>query len=126
MIIRHIKTIDSGEFIQLVQQVVRKAAYVLFERVERNMSVDRQGEGIKAVEQDEHSAIFLAEKEHHLAGYLMAIGGNANRNRHTIYLVVGVLDKYRGQGIGTNLFEQLEKWAIRQNVHRMELTVVTH
>ena len=126
MIIRQIKTIDAGEFIQLVQQVEREAAYVLFEPGERNISVEQQRERIKAVEQDEHSAIFLAEKEHHLAGYLMAIGGNANRNRHTIYLVVGVLDKYRGQGIGTNLFEQLEKWAIRQNVHRMELTVVTH
>jgi len=125
MIIRQIKTADAEEFIQLVQQVEREAAYMLLEPGERDISVEQQRERIKAVEQDEHSAIFLAEKEHHLAGYLMAIGGNANRNRHTIYLVVGVLDKYRGQGIGTNLFEQLEKWAIRQNAHRMELTVVT-
>jgi len=125
MIIRQIKTVDAGKFTQLVQQVEREAAYMLFEPGERNISVEQQRERIKAVEQDEHSAIFLAEKEHHLAGYLMAIGGNANRNRHTIYLVVGVLGEYRGQGIGTNLFEQLEKWAIRQNVHRMELTAVT-
>jgi len=125
MIIRQIKTADAGKIIQLVQQVEREAAYMLFEPGERNISVEQQRERIMAVEQDEHSAIFLAEKEHHLAGYLMAIGGNANRNRHTIYLVVGVLDEYRGRGIGTKLFEQLEKWAIGQNVHRMELTVVT-
>src|SRR5699024_7886528 len=125
MIIRQIKTVDAGKFTQLVQQGEREAAYMLFEPGERNISVEQQRERIKAVEQDEHSAIFLAEKEHHLAGDLMAIGGNANRNRHTIYLVVGVLGEYRGQGIGTNLFEQLDKWAIRQNVHRMELTAVT-
>src|SRR5699024_7064780 len=118
MIIRQIKTIDAGEFIQLVQQVEREAAYVLYEPGERNISVEQQRERIKAVEQDEHSARFLAEKEHHLAGYLMAIGGNANRNRHTIYLVVGVLDKYSGQGIGTNLFDQLYNWDIRKYVYR--------
>ncbi len=125
MIIRQIETADAEQFIQLVQQVEREAAYMLFEPGERNTPVEQLRERIKAVAQDEHSAIFLAEKENHLAGYLMAIGGNANRNRHTIYLVVGVLDEYRGQGIGTKLFEQLEKWATEQSVRRMELTVVT-
>src|SRR5690625_3908948 len=113
MLIRQIKTIDAGEFIQLVQQVEREAAYVLFEPGERNISVEKKCKRITVFEQEEHSAIFLAEKDHYLSGYLMAIGGNANRNRHTVYLIVGVLDKDRGQGIVTNLFEQLEKWAIR-------------
>ncbi|HLR40506.1 MAG TPA: GNAT family N-acetyltransferase [Virgibacillus sp.] len=125
MIIRQIKTADAEEFIQLVQQVEREAAYMLFEPGERDISVEQQRERIKVVEQDEHSAIFLAEKKHHLAGYLMAIGSSANRNKHTIYLVVGILDEYRWQGVGTNLFEQLENWATEQSVHRMELTVVT-
>jgi len=125
MIIRQIETADAEEFIQLVQQVEREAAYMLFDPGERNTSVEQQRERIKAVEQDEHSTIFLAEKGHHLAGYLMAIGGSANRNKHTVYIVVGILNECRGRGMGTKLFEQLEKWAIGQNVHRMELTVVT-
>lgn len=28
-------------------------------------------------------------------------------------------------GLGTSLFQQLEKWAINQNIVRLELTVVT-
>src|SRR5699024_7881 len=115
MIIRQIKTADAEEFIELVQQDEREAAYMLRERGERDISVEQQRERIKEVKQDVQSSMFLEEKDHHLAGYLRAIGGNANRNRHTMYLVVEVLDKYRGQGIDTSLFEQLEKWAIRQN-----------
>ena len=53
------------------------------------------------------------------------MGGNAKRNKHSVYLVIGILAQYRGLGIGTKLFEQLEKWAKEQNIHRLELTVVT-
>src|SRR5690625_689198 len=98
MKIRQINTADAEKFIQLVQQVERETTYMLFEPGERAISVEQQRQRIKAIEQKEGSAIFLAEKEHHLAGYLMAIGGGARRNRHAAYLVIGILADYRGKG----------------------------
>lgn len=32
---------------------------------------------------------------------------------------------FRGEGIGTLLFEELERWAAKHHLHRLELTVVT-
>jgi RimJ/RimL family protein N-acetyltransferase len=125
MKIRQINTTDAAAFVQLVQQVEREAEYMLFEPEERNISVEQQRKRIEAIEQEEHAAIFLAENAHHLTGYLMAVGGGASRNRHTVYLVIGILAEYRGQGIGTKLFRQLEKWAMTHGIHRMELTAVT-
>jgi RimJ/RimL family protein N-acetyltransferase len=55
----------------------------------------------------------------------VAIGGNARRNKHSAYIVVGILKDYRGQGVGTKLFKELEQWAFNHNIHRLELTVVT-
>ena len=36
---------------------------------------------------------------------------------------MGILKDYRGQGIGSLFFEQLEKWAAENGISRMELTV---
>jgi len=126
MKIRQINTADAANFVQLVQQVERESAYMLFEPGERNISVAQQCERISSLKQDGSSTIFLAETTmQQLAGYLMAVGGNATRNKHSVYLIIGILSEYRGLGIGAELFEYLEKWAISQRVHRLELTVVT-
>jgi RimJ/RimL family protein N-acetyltransferase len=72
------------------------------------------------VKKSYNSTIVIAEEDKQLIGYLIAMGGNAKRNKHFVYLVIGVIAEYRGRGIG-----QLEKWAKEQNIHRLELTVVT-
>jgi RimJ/RimL family protein N-acetyltransferase len=125
MKVRQINKTDAQNFIRLVQQVEKESAYMLFEPGERDTTVEQQRQRIEAMEQDPHSAIFLAEDAASLAGYLVAVGGSARRNKHTVYLVIGIRAAYRGQGIGTWLFEHLEQWAMARNIHRMELTVVT-
>lgn len=50
--------------------------------------------------------------------------GNFNRIKHSAYIVVGIKGNYQGQGIGTALFKQLERWAVESNITRLELTVV--
>jgi ribosomal protein S18 acetylase RimI-like enzyme len=56
---------------------------------------------------------------------LIDLGGNVKRTKHSAYLVIGILKEYRGQGIGTALFQSLEELAINHNISRLELTVVT-
>ena len=59
-----------------------------------------------------------------MVGYLVVIGGNGKRVRHSAYLVIGILKEFTGRGIGTNLFQKLEEWSIAHNILRLELTVV--
>ncbi|WP_425453646.1 N-acetyltransferase family protein [Oceanobacillus chungangensis] len=60
-----------------------------------------------------------------MGGILVGYGGDAKRNKHSAYIVIGILQDYRGKGIGTKLFEELEHWASNHNIHRLELSVVT-
>jgi RimJ/RimL family protein N-acetyltransferase len=40
--------------------------------------------------------------------------------------VIGILEQFTGKGIGTQLFQMLEAWARSNDIHRLELTVMTH
>lgn len=123
MQIRHVKLEDAVQLCQLIQQVESDSEYMLFEPGERKITVEQMQTRIRSMKTESHSEIFTAELDGKLIGYLMAIGGSSKRTRHTVYLVIGVLTSHRGHGVGTRLFEHLEKWAVQHNIRRLELTV---
>jgi RimJ/RimL family protein N-acetyltransferase len=125
MLIREIILDDAESFVNLIKIVESESKFMLFESGERRISPEEQVKSIEVMRKSENSTILIAEEDNQLIGYLLAIGGNAKRNKHSVYLVIGVLSQYRGLGVGTQLFEQLEKWATEHDVHRLELTVVT-
>jgi RimJ/RimL family protein N-acetyltransferase len=125
MFIREIKPDDAGSFINLIKKVESESEFMLLEPGERKIVEEEQKKRIEVIRKSYNSTIFIAEEDKQLIGYLIVMGGNAKRNKHSVYLIIGILAEYRGRGIGTKLFEQLEKWAKEQNVHRLELTVVT-
>lgn len=65
----------------------------------------------------------IALCHHKIIGYLRAERGKFNRVHHTAYITTGILSGYRGNGIGTVLFENLEKWAKENHICRLELSV---
>jgi RimJ/RimL family protein N-acetyltransferase len=125
MLIREIKLDDAENFVNLIKKVESESNFMLFESGERSISAEEQVKRIEVMRKSENSTILIAEEDNQLIGYLIVIGGNSKRNKHSVYLVIGVLAQYRRLGVGTQLFEQLEKWATEHNVHRLELTVVT-
>lgn len=48
------------------------------------------------------------------------------RNPWGLGLMVGILQAFTGQGIGTQLFLAMEDWARNPGILRLELTVMTH
>ena len=125
MIIREVNTSDAKKLANLIKQVDESSEYMLWEADERNIETESQLKMIESMQASENSTIFVAETNQDLVGYLFAIGGKARRNRHSVYIVVGILQTKRGQGIGTQLFNELGHWAKQCNVQRLELTVVT-
>lgn len=99
---------------------------MLFEEGERTTSVNEQVGKIKSITHDPYSTIFVVEKEGMLIGFLSAIGNTPKRKRHCIHIAVGILQQWVGQGIGKQLFQNVERWAKENNMHRLELTVMTH
>jgi RimJ/RimL family protein N-acetyltransferase len=122
--IRQITQDDASDFISLQKKVETESNFMLYGADERQVTIEEQRRRILSMQNN--STIFVADNSNELVGYLVAMGGQAYRNRRSIYIVIGVLNDFVGQGIGTKLLETLEKWATVRNIHRLELTVMVH
>lgn len=126
MLIRPIRLDDTEQFLQLCHALDAETSFMMLEPGERTFSVVEQQAQIERTLSQENHTILVAEDGGQLVGYIEAIGGEFRRNRHSVYLVVGILQAYTGKGIGTQLFIDLEVWARQHHVHRLELTVMAH
>ncbi|SFV01659.1 Protein N-acetyltransferase, RimJ/RimL family [Alicyclobacillus macrosporangiidus] len=124
--IRPIAATDAEPYLELCRRLDRETSFMLYEPGERTTTIAEQRKQIESILKTDNQMIFVAESDHQLVGHLQAYGGRLRRNRHTVYLVIGVLQAYAGQGIGTALFQTMEEWARSVGAHRLELTVMTH
>jgi RimJ/RimL family protein N-acetyltransferase len=126
MNIRQIKEEDAPSFLELAKNLDQETSFMLFEPGERKTTVEQQKESINRIATQENSTIFIAESQDHLVGFLGVIGGANQRNRHSGYIVIGILNNFHSKGIGSALFNHLFTWAKRKGLYRLELTVMTH
>ncbi|WP_079509208.1 GNAT family N-acetyltransferase [Mesobacillus jeotgali] len=125
MIIRTAEEQDAELFARLIQEVESTSNYMMFGPGERQFNPEAQRKMINVLTAETNSNIFLAVTGSEFAGYLIAKGGNAKRNKHAAYLVIGVKEAFRGEGVGTKLFSELFEWVSLIGLHRLELTVIT-
>lgn len=125
MLIREVKIEDADILINLIKNVEAHSNFMLMEPEERKTTPRQMQKQIEDLASRDNSTIFVAEKEGVLAGYQIVIGGTAKRVKHSAYIVIGISDQNRGQGIGTALFQRTEQWAKSRHISRLELTVVT-
>ena len=90
------------------------------------MDAEKAGGMIRAFSKRDNSNIFIHSEDGMITGHVTCIGGEARRNHHAVKLVIGVLEKYQGQGIATNLLKTTIQWAKEQQLHRLELLVMAH
>jgi RimJ/RimL family protein N-acetyltransferase len=125
-IIREIQERDTANFLSLCKRLDEENKFMMLEPGERKTTIEEQRNRIRDILSKDNHAIFLAEADGMLVGYLGAMGGNFARNKHSVYIVIGILERFTGRGLGTALFETLEEWAKERKLHRLELTVMVH
>lgn len=125
MIIREINENDAEIFLKMLKKVDTETKYMMFEPGERKTTVDEMKIRIRNTFES-NSLILVVEDSEEIVGFLSAERGFANRIKHSAYIVIGILEGYKGKGIGTKLFQQLEIWAMENSIKRLELTVMTH
>lgn len=123
MIIRPINISDTESFLELSKKI-DESGFMLFEPGERKLTVEQQRRSIQKITSEQHSVFFVAEFENRLIGFIAAIGSDLKRNKHSVNLVLGVLEDYRGQGIATSLFNKVFEWAEEVGISRLGLTVI--
>jgi len=124
--IREIRESDAEEFLNLCNRIDAETPFMMFEPGERPTTIEDQEDEIRDILSRDNQTIFVAEKDNQLIGYLAAYGGRYKRNRQTVYIVTGILQDFTSQGLGRKLFEQLEGWAKKRKIHRLDLTVMVH
>lgn len=119
--------IDEVEaFWNMLNQLDKETQFMLYEPGEREKR-GKTTEGLKRMIEssiDGTDFLLVAEVDQEIVGYIMAERGRLNRVSHRAYIVVGIREGYRGRGIGTEFFNQLEQWAKEQQLVRLELTVM--
>ena len=125
MLIREIRLEDAENLLFLVKEVESTSAFMLMEPGEREMTLEQQQKRIEILDKQKNSTLYVAEEYGKLIGYLFVMGGSEKRTKHSAYLVIGILQEFRGKGIGTKLFDNATNWASKHNISRLELTVVT-
>lgn len=123
MIIREIKLEDAEKFLNMLKQLDKETKYMLFEENERSCTIEDMKERLSRRDNKKHT-IFIVEDNGEIVGFLLGDRGSANRIKHSAYVVIGMLEPYRGKGIGMALIEELFKWARNNKIIRLELTVV--
>lgn len=105
---------------ELMKNLDSETDFMLYEKDERRYDE----RAVSALIGDKLSLFLCAEIGGEYVGYLAAKRGGLKRIRHSAYVVAGIRQKARRQGIGKKLFALLEKWAAENDLARLELTVI--
>ena len=114
---------DAAAVVAFFQQLYAETRFMLFEPGEAVPTVDEQAQRIQRGIETTSGTMLLCEADKQLIGVCYGTRGIAKRSRHSLYIVLGVLQAWSGQGVGRLLMQQLEAWARAQQLHRMELMV---
>ena len=121
MEIRKIQMEDANNYLDMLLNLDNETKFMMFEPGERPTDINIIKNIIeKSINGD--NLILIAIDEENIVGFLSAQKGEYKRIKHTGY--IGIREKYRGNGIGSKLFSELDIWAIENNITRLELSVI--
>lgn len=124
-VLRAIKLGDVVQFLQFQQTLDHETEFMMLYPEERSTDLSVLKNEIKQsiINGD---GFFVAVDNSEIVGYVHAERGQFMKNKHSAYIVIGVLEKASGQGIGHKLLTKIDEWASNSNITRLELTVMAN
>lgn len=123
--LRAINLADVVQFLQFQQMLDHETEFMMLYPEERSTDLSILKKKIKQSITN-GDGFFVAVDNSEIVGYVHAERGQFMKNRHSAYIVIGVLEKASGQGIGQKLLTKIDEWAINNNITRLELTVMAN
>jgi RimJ/RimL family protein N-acetyltransferase len=114
---------DSARLVPFFRTLYSETNFMLFEPDEFTATEEQQARRIEGMARSDSGVMFVCEDDNELIGVVSGNRGIAIRTRHSLYVVIGVLQAWVGRGVGRALLEALESWARSRGLHRLELTV---
>ena len=117
---------DAETLIAMFKLLDSETTFLLYEPQERDQSVEAQMSRLDEVARSKRDLFLIATDQSGVLGFCAGWGGHVRRNTHRLEIIIGVTQKYVGQGIGRQLLEKMESWALSNRFVRLELTVMVH
>ena len=114
---------DAEALIRLFEALYCQTNYMLMEPGESMQSAESLAERIEAGTKKDSEAWLVCAADVEPIGFVYGRRGPARRNRHSLYIVMGVLQDFWGKGVGGGLLSAMELRAVERGIHRLELTV---
>ncbi|GAK02534.1 acetyltransferase, GNAT family [Geomicrobium sp. JCM 19037] len=126
MFVREVTREDAAPLARLLKDV-DASNVMLYHPGERKARPDGLEKHIQNIQHTPHSRWFVAVNHNEaLCGYVFMMGNDLRRTKHRAFVVIGVDERARGQGVGSQLMQHAETWAESAGVHRLELTTLVH
>ncbi|WP_250674425.1 GNAT family N-acetyltransferase (plasmid) [Paraclostridium ghonii] len=123
MEIRKIQMKDANNYLSMLLNLDNETKFMMFEPGERSTDINIVKNIIEKSINGENLVLVATDNED-IIGFLSAQRGIPKRIKHTAYIIVGIREAFRGKGIGSKLFSELDIWARENKVTRLELSVI--
>ena len=123
--ISKIREKDALTFLELKKKLDMETEFMLIEPGEREDTEKDIILEIKSFHTNPGSTILVAEYNDKLIGYCSAQAGNFRRNRHSAYVIIGLLRDYTNKQIGSLLMDEIEKDLRSSGIKKLELSVAS-
>ena len=123
MLVREAMPTDSARVVALLRTMHSETTFMLYEPGEFPTTEEQMARRIEETSRADSGVMFICETDGQVIGAVFGIRGVARRTRHSLYVVIGVLQAWIGRGVGRALLRALEDWALSRGLHRLELTV---
>ena len=113
--VRRARQEDISGIIGVMRQVTSEKRYVVAESVEQQLS----GDSTLVDTNLENQHFFVATVDDEVVGWCGLDIPKMDKLSHTAELTLGVLEEYRGKGIGDHLLERGLEWAEEKGLHKV-------
>ncbi|HET6871691.1 MAG TPA: GNAT family N-acetyltransferase, partial [Sporolactobacillaceae bacterium] len=109
--IRNITGEEGARFLALMRALDQESSFMLLEPGERHDAITEIEAYLNGISQSPVKALFVAEEEEELVGFVEVTGDEFKRIRHRAEIVIGIREAYQGKGLGKALIAQAIQWA---------------
>lgn len=111
VLIRNVKLTDAGQIIDVSRSIMAEGLYSSSDPDEFVMSIEQEEKWINDHIHPSGKALFVAEHNGIIIGFINFSNGNRRRNKHVGEFAISIMKAWRNKGIGTSLLSTLIDWA---------------
>lgn len=111
---------DLSGILGVLRQVAEKRTYIVAETVAQELDHERE---LLRRDDVESRVFFVATVNEEVVGWVHLQSPEIQKLSHTAALTLGVLEEYRGYGLGSHLLERALEWASAQGYERIYQSV---